>query len=290
MGEAINKLNLKKALEGVKTYVDSHSGGGANYYIWDVDNPVSYNEIKAIVEAGERPVIIKRNGHYYYPFQYGVNEYPGEPELPCEFNAYFTSGTNYRYILNYQCDSDKTDQPMTAVVDRSEEVAAKLSGSVYSNIDSASSYVRFMNNELKVATGINNSTKERLEFTFKSSSDQLVKKVPLFPEYEVGGKPQLIGSIKEGNTTYNLYQFYFTAYNLPNNASGVYNLSVILADYTVTRFTEVSGMQHNSVQIGSPVFYVSSTDPNNKTITIKTTTNMGIAGALLKITFMGSKN
>ena len=179
---------------------------------------------------------------------------------------------------------------MTAVVDRSEEVAAKLSVSVYSNIDSGSSYTRFMNNELKVATGINNSTKEKLEFTFKTPSDQLVKKVPLFPEYEVGGKPQLIGSIKEGNTTYNLYQFYFTAYNLPDNASGVYNLSVILADYTVTRFTEVSGMQHNSVQIGSPVFYVSSTDPNNKTITIKTTTSMGIAGALLKITFMGSKN
>lgn len=49
-------------------------------------------------------------------------------------------------------------------------------------------------------------------------------------------------------------------------------------------------MQDSSVQIGSPAIYVSSTDANNKTITLTSTTNMGIAGALLKITFMGSKN
>lgn len=274
-------------------------GGGTNDYIWDVDNPASYNEIKAVVNAGERPVIVKRNGHYYYPFQYNVNEYPEEPDLPCEFNIYFTSGSNYRHILNYQCDSDKKDQPMTAVMDESEEVAAKTSTNVYSNIDSASSYVRYGNYELKLATGINNSTKEKLEFTFKNASDQLVKKVPLFPEYQMhdndaNGNFQLVGTVKTNNTTYNLYSFYVQTGALPNSTTKTYSLSSILSGYTVQAFTDVSGVTSSGAAIGGVkddgTINLAVVTVDSSGVTLRANSNMSSQTAILKITFMGSKN
>lgn len=299
MAKQITLKNLQDVSERVKRYVDDNAGTDNKLYIWDTANPASYDEIKAIVEGGQKLVIIKRNGHYYYPFQYGVNEYPGEPELPCEFSAYFTSGTNYRYILNYQCDSDKTDQPMTAVVDRSEEVAAKISTSVYSNIDSASSYVRFGNYELKTATGINNSTKEKLEFTFKSASDQLVKTVPLFPAYQMhdngaNGNFQLVGSVKTNNTTYNLYSFYMQTGALPDKTTATYSLSSILSGYTVQAFTEVSGVTSSGAVIGGVTdggtISVAAVAIDSSGVTLRANSNMSSQTAILKITFMGSKN
>lgn len=281
-----------------KSETDALVEGADKTFIFDTANTPTFNEFKAIVDGGEKTIIVKHEGKFYAPYSYTYNEYAEEPELPVEVTIYFTTGENSSRVIGYQNAKSEKDLPLTQAVSESRSVAAQMT-SAYSPNGSVSA--RFEQNAYRL--DLNNYNEGRLRHTFYNQAG-LSKSVDvsLFPEYEVcvndvGGNVVQIGTIKEGSEQKNLYQFYYRTGELPaSEGTAVYNFTNLLANYTINGFIDATGITSDGILIGNGRtdnnnrLIVQQFSKNNKNITIRVYRGFGSQTALLKIIFIGKKS
>ena len=278
-------------------FVNRAITGADKIFFFDTDNTPTFNEFKAIVDGGEKTVIVKYGGKFYAPSSYTYNEYAEEPELPIEVTIYFTTGENSSRVIGYQNAKSEKDLPLTQAISESRSIAAQMT-SAYSPNGSVSA--RFEQNAYRL--DLNNYNEGRLRHTFYNQAGlSKAVDVSLFPEYEicvndVGGNVVQIGTIKEGTEQKNLYQFYYRTGDLPAaEGTVVYNFTNLLANYTISDFIDATGITSNGIFIGngrtdnSNRLIVQQFSKNNKTITIRAYQSFAGNTALLKVIFIGKK-
>lgn len=150
---------------------------------------------------------------------------------------------------------------------------------------------------------LNNGDPTLLAWDKQNSREVFSAKLAQVEEYDVcvrdeagSGNVVKIGSIKEGDTQYNLYQFYYRTDALPNATTGIFPFANLLANYTIKDFIDATGMTDNGIFIGNGRtdnnnrLIVQQFSKNNKTITIRAYQDFSAQNALLKIIFIGTKN
>lgn len=103
MAKAINDSGLTKALEGIKTYVDSHSG--QQWIVLSKDLVITPSELQ-VIENSKKP-IMWFDGYYYTP----ITSMDTNSEWGNGYIEYFYN--NYRYYIGFSYDGDDWDQPVT---------------------------------------------------------------------------------------------------------------------------------------------------------------------------------
>lgn len=159
MGEAINKLNLKQALEGVKTYVDSHSGDDLTI---DLNNPCSFNEFTAAF--GKKPVWI--NGLL-------VVGYVDENEDVVIYTTAYKTNSSAVYYYYYSFTSADHTQPMVYNSRNYSEMTPDFATSIGST--RASANIHKNNDWLTMA---HDSSTDLVDTRFKQGANQLDIQIP----------------------------------------------------------------------------------------------------------------
>ena len=113
---------------------------------------------------------------------------------------------------------------------------------------------------------------------------------------DVGGNVVQIGTLKEGEEQYNIYQFYYRTDALANNAAKDHSFANLLADYTIKDFLDATGITNNGIFVGNGRtdnenrLIVQQFSKNNKNVKVRTYKDFSEDTALLKIQFIGTKN
>lgn len=109
--------------------------------------------------------------------------------------------------------------------------------------------------------------------------------------------PFVEGYLEDAGTTYTLYTFFYKTDGLPDNTSKIYDLSTLLADYTIERFASFAGMTSNGMVLNngrtdspSSVAIVQQGSKNNKSFTIRTYATWSGQTATVEIKFYGTKD
>lgn len=135
----------------------------------------------------------------------------------------------------------------------------------------------------------------------KVTWDDVTDKPDIAPNYEVcvndvGGNVVQIGTIKEGATQYNLYQFYYRTDALANTNVKTHSFANLLADYSINDFIDATGITSNGIFIGNGRtdndnrLIVQQFSKNNKNIQIRAYKDFSGETALVKVIFKGNKN
>lgn len=112
----------------------------------------------------------------------------------------------------------------------------------------------------------------------------------------VGGNVARKGTVKIDGTDYGIYEFFFKTGELPNATTQTYDMSAVLASYTIKNFIDATGMTSDGIFVSNGRtdsdnrLIVQQFSKNNKTMTIRTYKDFTGNTALLKIQFIGTKN
>lgn len=238
------------------------TGGGGTTPFVAVYNTTTAQEIIAYLESGSpAPMFIERSGSYYT-----VTTAAKQADNKIIIRSFATLSGNY-YMFTYTI---------------TDAVWASASTGFQPLLTSGTN-IKTVNDESLLGAGNINISGAQIPAYEQCDND-------------TGGNVVQVGTFNAGTTTYGIYEFYYKTGALPNTATAAYNLTSLLADYTVYEFIDATGITNDGIFVGNGRtdgtnrVIVQQFSKNSKTVTLRTYQDFSTKTALLKIKFIGTKN